>query len=186
MSNRAKEINEFWFVKCTEGDWFKKDLEFDSDITVKFLTDYKKGALGVYDSWLKKKKKCLALIILLDQFSRNMFRDTAKAFSQDKKAQGLSKHALEQDYFSEFTNNEIFFSLIPLIHSEELIDHEIAHENCEKYLRQEDSYDKIKQSWNDHTKAIKEFGRYPHRNTILGRTSTKDEILFLTQPNSSW
>jgi uncharacterized protein (DUF924 family) len=115
-----------------------------------------------------------------------MFRDTAKAFSQDKKAQGLSKHALEQDYFSELTNNEIFFSFIPLIHSEKLIDHEIAHENCEKYLRQEDSYDRIKQSWNDHTKAIKEFGCYPHRNTILGRTSTKAEILFLTQPNSSW
>ncbi|MDA9229141.1 DUF924 domain-containing protein [Rhodobacteraceae bacterium] len=186
MSQPAERINNFWFVKCAEEDWFKKDLNFDNAITNQFLNDYDNACKGNYDNWVNHPKNCLALIILLDQFSRNMFRDTAKAFSQDKKAQGLSKHALEQDYFSELANNEIFFSLIPLIHSEELIDHEIAHVNCEKYLRKEDSYDKIKQSWNDHTKAIKEFERYPHRNTILGRTSTNDEILFLTQPNSSW
>ena len=186
MPDRAEAINEFWFVQCNEEDWFKKDLEFDKEIKNKFLTDHKKACAGDYNYWINHPKDCLALIVLLDQFSRNMFRDLEKSFSQDKKVQSLSKYMIENNYFSKFSNNEIFFSLIPLIHSEEVNDHEIAHENCENYLRQYDSYGQIKQSWNDHTKAIKKFGRYPHRNTILGRTSTKEEILFLTQPNSSW
>ena len=186
MSQPAARINNFWFVKCAEEDWFKKDLNFYNAITNQFLNDYDNACKGNYDNWVNHPKNCLALIILLDQFSRNMFRDTAKAFSQDKKAQSLAQHAIKQNYFSNFSNNEIFFSLIPLLHSENINDHKIAHKNCEKYLKQEANYDQIKQSWDDHTKAISNFGRYPHRNKILERKSTKEEKLFLTQPNSSW
>ena len=81
---------------------------------------------------------------------------------------------------------KFFFSLIPLLHSEDIRDHEVAHKNCDKFLSCDERYERIKKSWNDHTKAIKKFGRYPHRNKILGRVSTEDEILFLTQPDSSW
>ena len=123
---------------------------------------------------------------MLDQFSRNMYRDTKKAFSQDAKAQTLSKYTIDSNYFDEFTKNEIFFSLMPLLHSEDIRDHEVAHKNCDKFLSCDERYERIKKSWNDHTKAIKKFGRYPHRNKILGRVSTEDEILFLTQPDSSW
>ena len=115
-----------------------------------------------------------------------MFRDVKKAFSQDTKAQTLSKYTIKNNYLAEFTRNEIFFSLMPLLHSEDIRDHEVAHKNCDKFLSRDERYDQIKKSWNDHTKAIKKFGRYPHRNKILGRVSTDDEMLFLTQPDSSW
>ena len=185
MLTRAEEINRFWFIKCCEEDWFKKDLKFDEEITSSFLTDYGKACEGTYDHWREHSKNCLALIVLLDQFSRNMFRDVKKAFSQDTKAQTLSKYTIKNNYFADFTRNEIFFSLMPLLHSEDIRDHEIAHKNCDKFLSRDERYEQIKKSWNDHTKAIKKFGRYPHRNKILGRISTDDEMLLLTQPDSS-
>ena len=186
MHTRAEEINRFWFINCNEEDWFKKDLKFDEEIKDSFLTDYEKACEGTYDHWREHSKNCLALIVLLDQFSRNMFRDTKKAFSQDAKAQTLSRYAINNNYFADFKNNEIFFSLIPLLHSEDIEDHQLAHENCDKFLSFDENYGKIKQSWDDHTVAIKKFGRYPHRNKILGRNSTDEEIIYLTQPNSSW
>ena len=188
--SRAKDILDYWFSKgryAPDYDkWFMKSQDYDEEITEKFGDLLKEAEEGWGFGWLHTKDSYVAYIILLDQFSRNMFRDTAKAFSQDKKAQSLAQHAIKQNYFSNFSNNEIFFSLIPLLHSENINDHKIAHKNCEKYLKQEANYDQIKQSWNDHTKAINNFGRYPHRNKILGRSSTKEEKLFLTQPNSSW
>ena len=87
MHNRAEKINKFWFIKCSEEDWFKKDLKFDEEIKDSFLTDYEKACDGAYDDWRENSKNCLALIVLLDQLSRKMFRDTKKAFSQDVKTQ---------------------------------------------------------------------------------------------------
>ena len=90
MHTRAKDINKFWFINCNEEDWFKKDLKFDEEIISLFQTDYKKACDGHYAYWIEHPKNCLALIILLDQFSRNMFRDMKKAFSKDATAQKLS------------------------------------------------------------------------------------------------
>ena len=186
MHKRAEKIYNFWFIECGEEDWFKKDPKFDAKISDYFIEDYVKACEGTYNQWREHPKNCLALIILLDQFSRNMFRDSKKAFAQDSKAQTLSKFMIKNEYFSNFTNNEILFSLIPLLHSEIISDHLIAHENCDKFLSSDKNYDRIKKTWDDHTIAIKQFGRYPHRNKILGRKNTNEEISFLMQPNSSW
>ena len=128
----------------------------------------------------------LALIILLDQFSRNLFRDNKKAFEQDQKARLILNEAISRNFLEEMNNDERLFMLLPLIHSEEIFDHENAYRLLDIYLNNHPNIDMIKKFWKDHTNAIKRFYRYPHRNKILGRESTEEEIAFLNQPNSSW
>ena len=125
-------------------------------------------------------------IILLDQFSRNLFRNSPKAFEQDYKCRLIVNEAIDRGYLEELDKDKIHFLLLPLIHSEDLSDHIFGHKLVDTYLKDHTDYNKIKKAWNDHTIAIKKFGRYPHRNKILGRTSTEEENIFLNQPNSSW
>ena len=86
----------------------------------------------------------------------------------------------------ELDKDKIHFLLLPLIHSEDLSDHIFGHKLVDTYLKDHTDYNKIKKAWDDHTIAIKKFGRYPHRNKVLGRISTEEENIFLNQPNSSW
>jgi uncharacterized protein (DUF924 family) len=128
----------------------------------------------------------LALIILLDQFSRNLFRDKKEAFEQDHKARLAVNQGVYVGYLQELNDSEKLFFLLPLIHSEEIIDHEKAYQLLNKYLNNHPDIKIIKKFWIDHTNAIKKFKRYPHRNKILGRQSTPEEIKFLNGSNSSW
>ena len=128
----------------------------------------------------------MALIILLDQFSRNLFRDKKEAFDQDHKARLAVNQGIYLGYLEELDETERLFFLLPLIHSEELIDHERAYELLNKYLNNHPDIETIKKFWLDHTYAIKRFRRYPHRNKVLGRESTLEETNFLNGPNSSW
>ena len=89
-------------------------------------------------------------------------------------------------YLESMNESEIFFMILPLIHSEEITDHDMSYYLLNKYLREHEGYVKIKKFWQDHTKAIRLFHRYPHRNKILGRDSTEEELAFLSGPNSSW
>ena len=168
MNPRAQAILDFWFIETPSEKRFKKDEKFDQLIREKFLNDYEKASLNEYDDWQDTAMGSLALVILFDQFSRNMFRDHKRAFEQDS----INNYAIKSNYLDEMDQSR-FFMLLPLIHSEEMFDHEMA-------------YHYIKKFWKDHTNAIKKFNRYPHRNKILGRESTKEEVEFLKGPNSSW
>ena len=186
MNSRANTIIEFWFVKTPPEKRFKREDDFDLEIRNNFMEDYNLARSGEYEDWLNKPKECLALIILLDQFSRNLFRDKKEAFDQDHKARLAVNQGIYLGHLQALNETERLFFLLPLIHSEELIDHERAYALSDKYLKNHPDIKNIKKFWVDHTRAIEKFRRYPHRNKILGRQSTDEEIKFLNGPNSSW
>lgn len=186
MKERAKVILDFWFVESSPEELFKRNKIFDQKIRLRFIRDYKKGINNQYDDWQDKPESCVALIILLDQFSRNLFRDDKQAFAQDYKARLITNEAIGRGYLEEINLDKKHFLLMPLLHSENINDHIYAQNLCDTYLKKHPQFNNIKKAWNDHTYAIKKFGRYPHRNKIMGRTSTPEEELFLQQPNSSW
>ena len=186
MISKINEILNFWFVETSDEKKFKKDLKFDQVIKDRFLNDYELASQNKLDEWQEIDRGCLALIILLDQFSRNLFRESGKAFEQDEKARSVLLKIIANNFLDKMNESERLFALLPLIHSENISDHEKAYELMEKYLKNHSEIEKIKKSWLDHTAVIKRFGRYPHRNKVLNRVSSKDEIKFLNSPNSSW
>ena len=186
MNERAKAILDFWFIKSNMEDWFKKDDKYDQKIKTLFLEDLKKAINNKYDDWQDTAEESVALVILLDQFSRNIFRESSEAFLQDYKTRLIVNEAVDRGYLEELNQNKIHFLLMPLIHSEDISDHIFGHKLIDTYLQSFEHFDKVKKAWNYHTVPIKKFGRYPHRNNILKRQSTPEEIVFLKQPNSSW
>ena len=186
INERAKVILDFCFVKTPLEQWFKKDEEFDSQLKEFFLDDYNKAINNYYDEWQDNAEECVALIILLDQLSRNFYRNNSKAYDQDYRCRLIVNEAIDRGFLEELNNDKIHFLLLPLIHSEDISDHIFGHQLVDTYLQNHAEYKKIKKAWNDHTVAIKKFGRYPHRNIILKRKSTLEEEEFLNQPDSSW
>jgi len=186
MNERAKAILDFWFIKSTMEDWFQKNDEYDKKIRKLFLGDLNKAINNQHDDWLDSAEECVALVILLDQFSRNIFRNDPKSLTQDYKARLIVNEAVDRGYLEELNQNKIHFLLMPLIHSEDISDHVFGHKLIDAYLKSFEHYDKIKKAWDDHTIPIKKFGRYPHRNKILKRKSSLQEDIFLKLPNSSW
>ena len=186
MHKRAEEILNFWFEKTPPKKRFQKHKDFDLLIKNNFLKDYELASTNEYDDWQDKPLDCLALVIIFDQFSRNIFRNEKKAFEQDHKARLIVNDAVYAGFLEKMDENQRFFMLLPLIHSEEIIDHEMAYYLLNKYLKNHSDINNIKKFWQNHTKVIKRFHRYPHRNKILDRKSTPEEIEFLQEPNSSW
>ena len=186
INERAKAILEFCFVETPMEQWFKKDEDFDVSLKKNFMQDYIKATNNEIDSWKDNPEECVALIMLLDQFSRNFFRNNSKAYDQDNKCLSIVKEGIKKKYLDYLNMDKIHFLLLPLIHSENIVDHKLGHKLVDKYLRNHEEYGNIKKAWNDHSIAIKKFGRYPHRNKILKRQSTLEEENFLKQPNSSW
>ena len=186
MNKKTNEILDFWFIETPSEKRFKKDENFDLLIKEKFLKDYELASANEYDDWQDSSPGSLALVILFDQFSRNMFRNDKKAFAQDHKTRLIVNDAVYAGFLEKMDESQRFFMLLPLIHSEEITDHEMAYYLLDKYLKKHSGLMEIKKFWQDHTSAIRRFHRYPHRNKILGRKSTTDEIEFLNEPNSSW
>ena len=186
MNDRAKEILDFWFDDMVVEKRFKRDNNFDQVIKNKFKSDHDKAISNEYDDWQDEPLSTLALVILLDQFSRNIYRDDKKAFEFDHKARLIVNDAVYNGYLDKMDEYQRFFMLLPYIHSEEIIDHDRAYKLLDNYLSDHPNYVEIKKFWKEHTLAIKRFHRYPHRNNIMGRRSTPDELKFLEGPNSSW
>ena len=186
MNLKIKKILYFWLVETPDEKKFQKDFKFDQVIKGRFLNDYELASQNKLDDWQDTDRGCLALIILLDQFSRNLFRESGKAFEQDEKSRSVLLKIIANNFLDKMNESERLFALLPLIHSESISDHEKAYELMEKYLKNHSDLEKIKKSWLDHTAVIKRFGRYPHRNKVLNRVSSDDEVEFLNSPNSSW
>jgi|TARA_B110001452_G_scaffold95840_1_gene79210 uncharacterized protein (DUF924 family) len=186
MHKKAHEILDFWFKETPSKKRFQKHKDFDQKIKDKFLKDYKLASENEYDDWQDSSSGSLALVILFDQFSRNMFRNDKKAFEQDHKTRLIVNDSVYSGFLEEMDQDQKFFMILPLIHSEEITDHDMAYYLLDKYLKDHPGLNEIKKFWKNHTFAIKKFHRYPHRNKILGRVSTPKEIDFLNSPNSSW
>ncbi|PIP90323.1 MAG: hypothetical protein COW01_02640 [Bdellovibrionales bacterium CG12_big_fil_rev_8_21_14_0_65_38_15] len=176
-----EDILKFWFEELTTKDWYKKDSNLDELIKGRFLDTYQKACKGELWQWRETVEGRLAEIIVLDQFSRNMFRDQACAFKFDFLAVALSQEACRQPKLHEIEVSKRAFAFMPLMHSESAKVHELAvkmfsAKGLEKSLEFE-----LK-----HKAIIDKFGRYPHRNEILGRKSSLDEIEFLKTPGSTF
>ncbi|AFY35320.1 DUF924 family protein [Calothrix sp. PCC 7507] len=187
---QARDVLDFWFGHPDEPGygkpqafWFNKTPDFDQELRSKFLKEYQKAADGYLDDWIDSPNTCLALILLLDQFPRNMFRGTPEAFATDWEALSAAQQAIAQGYDRLFLPVQRWFIYLPFEHSENL-----EHQHHSVKLFQELSHDPESASAIEyafqHMEIIKRFGRFPHRNIILGRTSTPEEKEFLLQPNS--
>ncbi|TDJ04487.1 MAG: DUF924 domain-containing protein [Deltaproteobacteria bacterium] len=182
------EILKFWFRKGPDqldfSTWFKKDENFDREIKKRF------SALIEQDpkDWQKEPEGTLGYIILLDQFSRNIYRGTPKSFAQDGKALEAAAQGIEANQDSRITFVQRIFFYMPFMHSEILSDQERSIELFRE-LFQNTSEEGFKSNYEyalAHHKIIEEFGRFPHRNEILGRKSTDAEKEFLKKPGSSF
>ena len=186
VEENAQNILNFWFNESLPEELFRQKDSFDKKIRDKFFNDYEKAIINEYDDWQDESRSCLALIILLDQFSRNLFRNDKKAFEQDHKCRLIVNEAIDRGDLEKLDINEKLFFLLPLLHSEEISDHTYVHNLSNAHLKNHPQITLIKSSWKNHTDVIKKFKRYPHRNKVLDRQSTLEEIKLLSQPKSSW
>ncbi len=178
---KAKVILDFWFEEVDPTFWFKKDDLFDQQIRNRFLKTFEGAIMGYTAHWRSSPAGRLAEIIVLDQFPRNMFRDTPKAFSGDPLALPLAQEAVRTGDDQKLPIIQRGFIYMPYMHSEDLKIHEVAIQlfsqpGLEENLR----YEIL------HKEILERFGRYPHRNRILGRPSTPEELAFLKTPGSSF
>lgn len=175
------EIINFWFEKIEPESWWKKDEAFDQIIRERFTDIYQQAVKCELFEWRQDALGWLAEIIVLDQFPRNMFRDSPQAFATDNMAVILVQEAVANQVDNELTATQKSFLYMPLMHSESALIHETALElYSQPGLEFNLDFEK------KHKAIIDRFGRYPHRNAILGRTSTEEEVAFLNGPESSF
>lgn len=174
-------VINFWFEEIDRSLWWKKDPRFDESIRDRFLDTHRAAALGETFNWRATAEGRLAEIIVLDQFSRNMFRDTPKAFAYDPIALVLAQEAIANQADEKVPEEQRFFFYMPFMHSESALIHQQAVELFSK-PGMENNLD----FEHRHKAIIDQFGRYPHRNKILGRESTQEEVEFLKKPGSSF
>ena len=171
----AEAILSFWFEEAKPYQWFRRDDAFDAEIRARFGALHKAACEGRLDVWRAHPRHSLALIILLDQFSRNMFRDTARAFAQDPQALDVAREAIRRRFDGLYEPRERAFFYMPFMHSEALA----AQDECVALFKT-----RLPMSGNlsyaiQHCAIVRAYGRFPHRNRILGRTSSPEEIAYM-------
>ena len=177
----SEKLLHFWFDETPLEKIFKEDPQFDKEIRDKFLTLHQAAIRGELEHWREQARGKLAEIILLDQLSRNMFRNTPQAFAYDPLSLILSQEAIRAKAGGQLSTDEKGFLYMPFMHSES----RLIHQKAVQLFSQKGLEGALK--WEiKHKKIIDRFGRYPHRNLILGRESTPEELEFLKQPDSSF
>ncbi|KFC67052.1 hypothetical protein FG93_04026 [Bosea sp. LC85] len=169
----AAETVAFW-RQAGPDKWFAKDDAFDDEIRGRFLEAQRAAAAGGLSAWEETPEGAYALLILLDQFPRNLYRGSPEAFASDDLAVEVAERAIARGFDQHFTNPERRFFYMPFMHSEEL-DHQ---ERCIELSRASGDEDSTKYAI-IHRDIIRDFGRFPHRNAVLGRDTTTEERAFL-------
>lgn len=181
MPSDSQAVLDFWFEALTPAQWFKKDPEMDRTISQRFGALNAQAARCECYAWRQTAQGRLAEIIVLDQFSRNIYRDDARAFATDTLALVLAQEAVSASADAELTSQQRAFLYMPYMHSESTAIHEVAMELFNQ-PGLENNYDfEVR-----HKAIIDRFGRYPHRNALLERDSTDEELAFLKEPGSSF
>jgi len=175
------DIINFWFDEIDSAKWWAKDPDFDALIKERFLGIHNKAINDELNHWRKTADGSLAEVIVLDQFSRNIFRDAPQSFAYDDLALACSAAAIKNGQAHDLIPRKRGFLYMPYMHSESVA----AHEEAVTLFSQEGMQGTLNFEYK-HKKIIDRFGRYPHRNQILGRESTPEEIDFLNEPNSSF
>jgi len=192
VPSRAREVLDFWFGREDEpgyGEfreaWFRKDPAFDADVTERFADLYEEAAQGDLDGWREDAESCLALVIVLDQFSRNMFRGDGRTHASDGIALESSKYAVEHALDRELHAFQRMFLYMPFMHSENREDQRRSVELF-ALLADEPGAPDVTSYAVGHREIVERFGRFPHRNGILGRETTPEEAEFLQTEGSSF
>jgi uncharacterized protein (DUF924 family) len=172
-------VLRFWF-DANPKDWFAKNPDFDQQIRARFLAVHEAAAAGRLAFWRQSPRGALALVIVLDQFPRNMFRGTARAFGTDAQAREAARIILSQGWGKAMTRPERLFAYLPFEHSERLEDQDLSCALMQDFDEEQRRYAER------HRDIIRRFGRFPHRNGVLGRENTAAENEFLELPGSGF
>lgn len=187
-----EDVLDFWFgapgtptTARSRKEWFQKDAAFDATIRARFAALHGQLMAGEHANWHDTPLALLAKIIVLDQFSRNMFRDTPAAFESDSMALSAAQQMVAKGWDLQLVPVKRWFVYLPYEHSE---DRTVQVESMRLFtaLAQEPGQADVLKWAKAHTDIIERFGRYPHRNAILGRVSTPEEVSFLGTPGSSF
>lgn len=186
MPPLAREILDFWFgplPHAARAEWFRKDPAFDAAIAARFGAEVEAALLGAFRDWHSDARPALARVLLLDQFTRNVFRDTPRAFAGDDEALAVASAVVDAGLDRALDAFERWFIYLPFEHAESAA---MQQRSLELFTRlADDTGDRSPLEWAEkHAAIVRRFGRYPHRNAILGRVSTPEEIAFLQEPGS--
>ena len=176
-----KTILSFWFAEIAPTQWWRADPSFDADIRKRFSQVHEAAAAGELYGWRATPDGRLAEIIVLDQFSRNLHRATPRAFTADPMALALAQEAVAACADASLPARQLAFLYMPYMHSESRVIHQLAERLFRKAGLEANHESELR-----HKAVIDRFGRFPHRNIILGRDSTAEEEAFLRQPGSSF
>ncbi|QEA39418.1 DUF924 domain-containing protein [Pistricoccus aurantiacus] len=179
--DQEQSVLSFWFEELAPRQWFAKSTKLDRRIDERFGALWQRAAQGELWGWRGSPGGRLAEIIVLDQFSRNIHRDTPQAFQQDVAALILAQEAVAQGADRQLDAPQKAFLYMPYMHSESLA----VHDEALRLFDQPGLEDQLHYE-HRHREILEKFGRYPHRNAILGRESTKEELAFLKTPGSSF
>ena len=171
------DIIDYWFSEKSKQFWFASTPSIDKEITSRYEIVWEKAASGGLSSWGETADGSVALIIILDQFPLNMFRGKAKGFKTESMAVEVALNAIDNGFDEEMDNEKLLFLFMPLMHSENL-----DHQNLQVYLFEK--YNFNLEFSKHHRDLVKKFGRFPHRNEILGRMSTMEELDYLLSDNA--
>ncbi|MFK5915431.1 MAG: DUF924 family protein [Woeseiaceae bacterium] len=172
--DNAQSILEYWYSDKIKSHWFSSTLELDKEIKEKFELVWKNAIAGEYNEWKASAEGCLALAIVFDQLPLNMFRAKVKSFSTEAMAIRVSKHAVEQGLDEKLSKGRIAFLYMPLMHSENIEDQNLSVSLFKKAGLEDNA-----RFAKHHRDIVLKFGRFPHRNEILDRESTEEEIEYL-------
>ena len=172
----AADVCRFWFDEVEKTNWFKQSVEFDAELNDRFGELLEQAKRGELDHWCDCAEGYLGLIVVLDQFSRNIHRDSPEAFAADEKALALANELIEKELDKELTLEQRSFAYLPFRHAEDLIMQHIGLKKTREINAEGYGSDKYAVG---HLSIIERFGRFPHRNAILGRENTSDEETYL-------
>jgi len=174
-------VLQFWFTEITPAQWWKVDPAFDRLISDRFSELHRQATCGELFEWRQQARGRLAEVIVLDQFSRNMHRGTPQAFAADPMALALAQEAVAAQADLALSPAERAFLYMPFMHSESRLIHQVAERLFREHTPKHNHDFELR-----HQAIVERFGRYPHRNAILGRPSTPEELAFLAEPGSSF
>jgi len=171
------DVLDYWFSEKSKQFWFASTPQVDNEIKVCFESVWEKAAEGEYSQWRETADGSVALIVILDQLPLNMFRSDPKGFQTESMAVEVALNAINNGFDEELNDEKLLFLFMPLMHSEN-----IDHQNLQVYLF--DKYNFNLEFSKHHRDLVKKFGRFPHRNEILGRMSTMEELDYLLSDNA--
>ena len=169
-----QQIIDFWFADGTRKFWFNSTPKFDQELSERYQDTWEQASRGELDHWLQTAEGCLALVIILDQFPLNMFRGNAQSFASEVRSRDAATIAIEQGFDKVLPVEQLAFLYMPYMHSETLEDQKLALE-----LFAQPRLESNLRFAHHHHAIIEKYGRFPHRNAALGRTSTDAEIEYL-------